>query len=414
MTSAYPRPILVRTGMQTEHLERVPLTVGKSAEYDEAWLQRLLFEHPECIPVAELDPVFTDLVPIAMEVATNAGPIDVLYATPTGRLVVLEAKLWRNPEARRKVVGQILDYAKELTKTDYVSLDGRVKAARAFLPGAKEDGIAAVVRRRFPNIDEATFVDGVTRSMSRGEFLLLIAGDGIREGAGAITEFLQQHGTLHFTFGLVEMAIYAMPDGSRLVQPRIVAQSEILRRIVISVEGSRVVVEENAQELEDSSDTSNAVSPGLEETRRQFSAFWDEFLRVFRPKLRDQNQPLPEGSRSQNLYFYLPKPANGWISAYVAQSQGEVGVYLTFTRGPLADRLYESLVADRDLIEQEMGSALKWSSVLGKHMVVLSKPFPGQILEDHREEAISWMSEYLNRFISVFRGRVDRLVEGLQ
>ena len=30
--------------------------------------------------------------------------------------MLIECKLWRNPEARREVVGQILDYAKVLTR----------------------------------------------------------------------------------------------------------------------------------------------------------------------------------------------------------------------------------------------------------------------------------------------------------
>ena len=61
---------------------------------------------------------------------TSAGAIDVLYVTPNGRLVLLVAKLWRNPESRRKVIGQILDYAKELSKWKYETLDAAVRAAR--------------------------------------------------------------------------------------------------------------------------------------------------------------------------------------------------------------------------------------------------------------------------------------------
>jgi len=51
------------------------------------------------------------------------GPI--LYENG-GRLAVVEVKLWRNPEARRKVVAQILDYAKELSNWDYEDLQREV------------------------------------------------------------------------------------------------------------------------------------------------------------------------------------------------------------------------------------------------------------------------------------------------
>ena len=75
----------------------------------------------------------------------------------------------------------------------------------------------------------------VSQSLKRGDLLLLIVGDGIREGVGAIADFLEGHASLHFTFGLVEMAIFQLPDGGQLVQPRVLAQSTIVRRIVVDL-----------------------------------------------------------------------------------------------------------------------------------------------------------------------------------
>jgi hypothetical protein len=51
--------------------------------------------------------------------------------------------------------------------------------------------------------------------------LLLIVGDGIREGVEGIAEYLQAHAGLHFSPGLVEQPTYVMPDGGRLVVPRV-------------------------------------------------------------------------------------------------------------------------------------------------------------------------------------------------
>ena len=42
-------------------------------------------------------------------------------------------------------------------------------------------------------------MDNVTRHLSRGEFLLLIVGDGIREGAEKIVDFVQRHSGLRFS-----------------------------------------------------------------------------------------------------------------------------------------------------------------------------------------------------------------------
>jgi len=127
MAGTHPLPILISGSGSNVLLERVPLTgASGTSAYDEDWLQDLLYNHPESLPVAELNPSFVGLIPICRELLTPAGPIDVLYATREGRIAVLEAKLWRNPEARRKVIGQILDYAKELSNWTYETLDAAV------------------------------------------------------------------------------------------------------------------------------------------------------------------------------------------------------------------------------------------------------------------------------------------------
>jgi hypothetical protein len=386
---------------------------GAGSAYDEKWLQNLLYAHPEAIPIDQIDGSFAGIVPVCVEMNTPAGPIDVLYATPSGRLVVLEVKLWRNPEARRKVIAQILDYAKELSRSSYETLDARVRdARRAEIRLGGPSGLADVVRARHANLDEARFIDGVTKSLQRGDFLLLIIGDGIREGVSAITEFLEGHGTLHFTFGLVEVAIFSLPDGGQLIQPRVLAQSTIIRRIVVSIEGAQAVVTDDASG-EDATGTPE-VSEETLETRRQFSPFWDEFLKMFKPLLQDQSQPLPNGSRSQNLYFHMPKPSEAWISAYVARSAQRIGVYLTFQRGPIGDRLFAALESDKLSIEHELGIDVAWKSENGKHEVSCRKEYSGIILKDHRVSAQEWFADRVNRFITTFRPRIEQLIRDQQ
>ena len=298
MAAAHPLPILISGEGPNVLLERVPLTGSSGTSgYNEDWLQGLLYRHPESLPVAEINPSFVGLIPICREMLTPAGPIDVLYATREGRLAVLEAKLWRNPEARRKVVGQILDYAKELGHWTYETLDAAVRAARRRDQGAARS-LFEVVREQNPELDEAQFIDSVSRGLRRGDLLLLIAGDGIRENVGAITNFIENHGTLHFTFGLVEMAIYQMPDGMHLVQPRVLAHSEVIRRIVVDVRGGEVVQSELETENEE---TEGLPRPDLEEKRKKFSEFWKEWLERY--PLDDQSQPVKPPTKGTNQFF---------------------------------------------------------------------------------------------------------------
>jgi hypothetical protein len=406
-TSSFSKPLLVPDAGEAVVLERVPLTGAESgADYSENWLQDLLYRFPEALPIAEIDDGFSALIPACREMNTPAGPVDVVYVTPNGRPVIVEAKLWRNPESRRKVVGQILDYAKELSRWSYETFDAAVRSARRTEDRTQAaKGLLDLVRARVPGLDEARFFDSVSQNLRRGDLLLLIVGDGIREGVGAITQFLEGHGTLHFTFGLVEMAIHRMPDGSHLVQPRVLAQSAIIRRVVIQVNGANAMV---AEESEADRAAEASVTEDVVQTREKFTRFWTEFLE--RLVLDDKSQPAPKPGRSPNQFFPMPAGSNAWVSAYVAQSVGEIGVYLTFTKGPVADRLYSVLKDDREAIDRALAIPVQWESDGHRHSIIARKSLSGVLLEEHRDAAIDWLADRANRFVTVFRPRIEKAV----
>jgi hypothetical protein len=87
------------------------LTFGETSGRDETWLRNTLFDHPELLPVRDIDSSFGPLIPLCKELQTKAGPLDLAFIDPNGHLTLVECKLWRNPEARRKVVAQVLHYS---------------------------------------------------------------------------------------------------------------------------------------------------------------------------------------------------------------------------------------------------------------------------------------------------------------
>jgi hypothetical protein len=68
-----------------------------------------------------------------VELPLASGFVDNLYATPDGDLIVGETKLFRNPEARREVVGQVIDYAKDLSALSYEQLEDAIKRGTSFV-----------------------------------------------------------------------------------------------------------------------------------------------------------------------------------------------------------------------------------------------------------------------------------------
>ena len=227
--------------LRRRRLDREPDGGG----YDEDWLQQLLFRTPEILPIGEIDPAFAPAVPLCRELPTDAGPIDVAYVSEQGLLSIVECKLWRNPEARRHAVSQILDYAKEISQWSYEELNDAV--CRANRKPRTPHALFDLVRQQNDTIDEADFVDDLTRSLKSGRFLLLVVGDGIREGVERIADYLTQSAAIWFTFGLVELAIFDMPDhsgGGVIVEPRVLAKTFSIERAVVRAADAGVVVED--------------------------------------------------------------------------------------------------------------------------------------------------------------------------
>lgn len=235
--SQFAAPLLIRDG-RTTPLQRVAFG---DREYNEDWLQRLLFEHPRLLPIAEIEPWFDDSLPVVRELPTRAGPLDLLYVNARGNLTLVETKLWRNPQARREVVGQVIDYAKEIARWSYADLVEAIRSADPRRFPADADPLVHLAREASPDFDERDFVDGVQRGLRRGQFLLLIVGDGIREEVVQITDYLQSTPSLGYTLGLVEIALFRASgkaddaEADLYVQPRTLARTEVLTRAIVEI-----------------------------------------------------------------------------------------------------------------------------------------------------------------------------------
>jgi hypothetical protein len=374
---------------------------------NEAAIQDLVHRYPSCLPIAEIDPLFVGPVAICRELATPAGPIDNFLVTPSGLPVLVECKLWRNPEGRREVVGQILDYSKELTK--WSASDLQREASRRL--GRKGNVLLDLVREAGHDVDEVAFNDAVTFNLRRGRFLLLIVGDGIREGVEAIAEYLQAHAGLHFTLGLVELPIYAAPDGSRLVVPRVLAKTVTIARSVISVPEGMIV-----EESDDGEDAAGVpVSPERlaaralrRETRHQF---WSEFLNGLR--LDDPEQMIPSPALGGHIVFKFGAPGgSSWLTVYRDARYDAVGLTLSSNLGSPGERASVMLAEQAKEIAAELeGATVDFSQPRPD----ISQRYVVRDLDDHaeRQRAIAWLQQKTNAFINCLRPRIRSALIGL-
>lgn len=234
-------PVLLGSNGLISRPRRIPFT---AKTFEEGWLQELIRANPEILPVDEIEPVFAPLLSVGKEVPTEVGSIDNLFMSPQGYLTIVETKLWRNPEARRQVVGQIIDYAKDISRWSVEELESRVRDYNQQFRDSNF-GILDTLRlvKQIEEADEPAIVDTISRNIQRGRFLLLVVGDGIRESIEEMVDFLTQTPQLYFTLALVELQVYelgAAQDKSLLVIPQIVARTREITRAIVRVEGKAI------------------------------------------------------------------------------------------------------------------------------------------------------------------------------
>lgn len=398
MSRQHAQPHLL---LDNRPLALTPLSLKNgSGQMSEAQLQDFVHNNPQCLPIAEIDPIYAGPVPLCREMRTNAGAIDNFMITPSGLPVLIECKLWRNPEGRREVVGQILDYAKELSRWTASDLQREV-ARRVEREG---NPVLALLREAGHEIDEIAFNDALTHNLKRGRFLLLIIGDGIREGVETIAEYLQAHAGLHFSLGLVEMPIYDADGGLRLIVPRVLARTQLITRTVVEIpEGQKVLddAEQSAAE-EEASDPLSRIN------------FWTEFVSGLH--FDDPEQPKPRAGNQGYVSLPLPVAAGStWITVYRSEARWEVGVYLSYHRNTAGADIVAVLVEERDDILEELGGTA----------TLYTDKYDRQIIEDHlrtgpwtdpanKAKALAWLRERSNDFVNVLRPRVKSVAADMR
>jgi hypothetical protein len=365
----------------------------------EDYIQALVHAHPTILPISEVDPIFAGAVSVCRELSTPAGSIDNFLVTPSGLPVLVECKLWRNAEARREIVGQILDYAKELARFTISDLQREVSKSLGLGPTALLD----IVRAADPGVDETQFSDNVTANLRRGRFLLLLVGDGIRERVEAIADYLREHAGLHFSLGLVELAIYNLPDGGgRLVSPRVLAHTHTITRTVVATPEGFAVEADQAAATEREVDPATVA---LGDARQQF---WAEFLGMLKPRLDDREQPFPKTAPRQGwVTFTLPAPGGTcWLTVYREMKDNEVGVTLSSNKGSVGEQAMSAIAEDWAVVGPLLGGTAFKVEKDGRPKIgdVLR---PGPLNDpDVRARAFQWLVERTNTFINVLRPRV--------
>uniref|UniRef100_A0A832A467 Uncharacterized protein n=1 Tax=Desulfacinum infernum TaxID=35837 RepID=A0A832A467_9BACT len=230
-------PAIIVPGDSTRYLKRLPRLHKK---FDENDLQDLLARYPDLLPVHAVRDDIGALLCVGREVAVSCGVIDNLYLSTSGYPVIVETKLWRNPQARREVLSQTLDYIKDVVRKDYEWFEKQWALYRSARSDERSSLIDALNALSNDEIDETFIVDRVNRALGQGDVIAMIVGDGIETRLQElVTHLCRDSCHLRYSLALVELTCYEIGHDNKeeiLVVPRIVQDIEPVQRAYVRVE----------------------------------------------------------------------------------------------------------------------------------------------------------------------------------
>jgi len=268
--------------------EKTWLSVQSLPFTDEAEIQSLLLSNPELLPLVQFGLAEKPVRFFVKEVPLEAGFVDLLGFSEDGSVTIVECKLARNDEARRTVIGQLLDYASDLYQWTYEELQEACEG-QELSEGHLEDDIAKLVCKY---AKDSELSDGIVRSriskhLREGAFRLVVVVDGLPQSLKRIVSYIGRSASSGLNLCLLELQQYCQEEG----------------RIIVPILHGResIDIEQKADE-------------------EKLNTWWD-ILRQIRERLSEKS--LPHKMRWYPLKKVVGKSYDGYyISATIAQENG--------------------------------------------------------------------------------------------
>ncbi len=209
--------ILLLTGRQAHPIE--------SSRFDqEAALEGYLEQFPDLIPL-DLAGNPPPNICIGRQVTAGSGAIDLLFMDTTGLVTIVEAKLAKNPELRRKVIGQIVEYASIVCQWSAERLEQK---ANEYLrrKGSPGDLYSALVSLSphppgdgppLPPLSKEALQSRISSNLGKGIIRLIIAVDELVEPLLATVKFL--NASSKFDLSVLQVREFQLQGNQRILIP---------------------------------------------------------------------------------------------------------------------------------------------------------------------------------------------------
>jgi hypothetical protein len=188
----------------------------------EGKLQDYLEEYPTLIPLADIVEGASDLICIGREVSAGSGSIDLLCIDKDSLVTVVETKLRRNREARREVIGQIIEYASyvsQWTADDVYRIANEYFAKSTKVPESYKGKTLDVIMAEIGGEEcgDEDFRSRIEQNLRDGRIRLIIAVDDLIEPLRATVTFLNSHS--NFDVLLLQVTDFQESEAKKVLVP---------------------------------------------------------------------------------------------------------------------------------------------------------------------------------------------------
>lgn len=185
---------------------------------NEVALQDVLYQSPEIIPVEKLgENLLKPKLFIKEAGLPGSGYTDLIGIDEQGGITIIECKLATNTDIRRKVIGQVLEYAAYLWQMDYDQFDSICCKAEGWVDKDLAGALQEKMREMEKVWRQEDFRSALTSTLKKGDFRLIIAVDALNDELRRIIQFLNSRGEGSPQIHALEMKQFKTPELEMLV-----------------------------------------------------------------------------------------------------------------------------------------------------------------------------------------------------
>ena len=182
---------------------------------NEAELHDLVEGNIQMLPLAGSPRLFV----LGREVQLGPGYADLLAVEASGRPVIVEVKLAKNPEAKRGIVAQVLSYAAFLQGSNVEALEQG--PWRKALDDQDHASVLEAVKTQDQEdaVDSDTFVESLQEHLTNGRFRLVLVLDEMSAELERIVAYLDAVTLQALTVDLITISVYEV-NGTEVAMPQ--------------------------------------------------------------------------------------------------------------------------------------------------------------------------------------------------